>query len=181
MTEADVSIDADVAPGPTSAASAEQTLDLLQQVATAQQELRADFERLAAAVTPLLSRQYEETQARVRALELRIRARQERPLVLRIAQLLNECRRLDTAEDVSAHAREALLETLTSFGYQEFGSVGDHYDPDWHEPLEGSVGTRNVVSKLFSRGLACHGDVLMKAKVAVAPQEVRDAGRAAED
>jgi molecular chaperone GrpE (heat shock protein) len=162
-------------------ADADAPYALLRQVATAQQELRADFERLAAAVTPLLSRQYKETEARVRALELRIRARQERPLVLRVAQLLNECRRLDAAEDISAHAQEALLDALTSFGYQEFGSIGDHYDPDWHEPLEGSVGTTSVVSKVFSRGLACYGDVLMKAKVTVAPQELRDPGRTAED
>ena len=159
----------------------DQAQELLRQVATEQQLLRADFERLAAAVTPLLSRQYEETVARVRVLELRIRARQERPLVLRIAQLLNECRRLEAAEDVSAHAQEALLDALTSFGYQEFGSMGDHYDPDWHEPLEGSVGSSSEVSRVFSRGLACFGDVLVKAKVAVAAQEVRDPGRTAED
>jgi len=133
------------------------------------EQVRQDFERLAAAVTPLLTRQYAETQQRTRALETRLRNRQERPLILVLANLLADVRRLESGEDVKAHVEDTVAEALTRVGYQETGSPGDQFDPAWHEPMSGSAGRAGIVSRVYSRGLACHGDVIIRAKVDVEP------------
>ena len=144
----------------------------LARLGEAQELLRRDFERLAAAVTPLLTKQYRDTEHRLRILETRIRNRQERPLILHMANLLADVRRLESAEDLKAHVEDSVLQVLISLGYQEMGAKGDQFDPDWHEPVSGSVGRAGVVSHVYRRGLACHGDVLIKAKVDVEPVPV---------
>jgi hypothetical protein len=105
----------------------------------------------------------------MRVLETRLRNRQERPLIVRMANLLADVRRIESAADVRVHVEEAMLEALTSFGYQEMGAAGDPFDPAWHEPLSGSVGRGGIVSRVHRRGLACYGDVLIKAQVDVEP------------
>lgn len=149
---------------------------ILEEVSEAQEVLRQDFarlldgfERLAAAVQPLLTKQYRDTQARMRMLETRLRTRQERPLITRVASLLADVRRLEAAEDIKVHVEEALAEALASVGYQEMGSAGDQFDPQWHEPVSGSVGKAGVVTHVHRRGLACYGDVIIKALVEVRP------------
>lgn len=139
-----------------------------------QQQLRDEFERLAVNLTPLLTKQFESTLQRMRVLETRLRNRQERPLLLRIAALLGDVRRLESADDVKAHVEEALLDALHSTGYQEIGLEGEPFDPRCHEPMSGSAGQVAVVRQVYSRGLACHGDVLVKAKVDVAPNSDDD-------
>jgi molecular chaperone GrpE (heat shock protein) len=141
----------------------------LERLSEAQDLLRQDFERLAAAVTPLLTKQYSDTQGRMRVLETRLRNRQERPLIVLMANLLADVRRLDSAQDVKEHVEEAMAEALTRVGYQEMGSEGDQFDPEWHEAMSGTVGKAGVVSRVYSRGLACYGDVIIKAKVDVEP------------
>ena len=138
-------------------------------VTESQHLLRQDFERLAAAVTPLLTRQYRDTEARMRILETRLRNRQERPLIVLMASLLTDVRRLDSAEDVKAHVEEVVMQALTGAGYQEMGSTGDQFDLQRHEPVSGSVGRAGVVTHVHRRGLACHGDVIIKAQVDVGP------------
>jgi molecular chaperone GrpE (heat shock protein) len=133
------------------------------------EQVRQDFERLAAAVTPLLTRQYAETQQRIRVLETRLRNRQDRPLIIVLANLLADVRRLESGQDVKAHVEDTIAEALTRAGYQEMGSSGDRFDPAWHEPMSGSAGRAGTVSRIYSRGLACHGDVIIKAKVDVEP------------
>lgn len=140
----------------------------------AQELLRQDFERLAAAVTPLLTKQYRDTENRMRILETRIRNRQERPLILHMANLLADVRRLESADDLKAHVEDSVVEALTGLGYQEMGARGDQFDPEWHEPVSGSVGRTGVVSHVYRRGLACYGDVLIKAKVDVEPVPVAE-------
>jgi len=127
------------------------------------------FERLAKHVGPLLARQFDDTKERVRVLEWRLRNRQERPLLIRIAVLLADVRRLEASADIKAHVEEALMDALSSVGYQEIGREGDQFDPLVHEPVAGAIGKTGVVKQVFSRGLACYGDVLIKAKVDVAP------------
>jgi molecular chaperone GrpE (heat shock protein) len=144
-------------------------VSFLEQLSEAQQLLRQDFERLAAAVTPLLTKQYRDTEARMRVLETRLRNRQERPLIIRMANLLAEIRRIESAEDVKIHVEETMLDALTAAGYQEMGAAGDHFDPDFHEPMSGSIGRAGIVTRVHRRGLACHGDVIIKAKVDVEP------------
>jgi molecular chaperone GrpE (heat shock protein) len=141
----------------------------LDQLSEAQDLLRQDFERLAAAVMPLLTKQYQDTERRMRALETRLRNRQERPLIIRMANLLADVRRLDSAGDIKEHVQDAMLDALTKAGYQEFGSAGDRFDLAFHEPVSGSMGTAAIVTHVHCRGLACYGDVILKAKVDVAP------------
>lgn len=139
----------------------------LERLSEVQYQLRADFERLAAAVAPLLTKQYRETDARMRVLETRLRNRQERPLIIRIANLLSDVRRIESGQDVKIHVEETMLDVLTGAGYQEFGAEGDRFDAAFHEPMSGSAGRESVVSRVYRRGLACYGDVIMKAKVDV--------------
>jgi molecular chaperone GrpE (heat shock protein) len=160
------------ADGVTEATEEEPSIEaiaLLREIAAEQALLRLDFEKLAAHVGPLLARQTREAEARMRMLETRLRTRQERPLIVRVANLLAEVRRIESAEDVSVHVEEALLEALTSAGYQEMGAKGDQFDPGFHEPMSGSVGRAGIVSHVHRRGLSCYGDVLIKAKVDVEP------------
>jgi molecular chaperone GrpE (heat shock protein) len=132
-------------------------------------QLRQEFERLAEAVRPLLAKQYSESQQRMRILETRLRNRQERPLILVLANLLTEVRRLEASEDVKAHVEDTLADALARVGYQEMGSAGDQFDPHWHEAVSGSMGRAGVVTHVYSRGLACHGEVIIKARVDVEP------------
>jgi molecular chaperone GrpE (heat shock protein) len=154
---------------------------ILERVGEAQEVLRQDFarlldgfERLAAAVQPLLTKQYRDTEVRMRMLETRLRTRQERPLITRVANLLADIRRLESADDIKVHVEEALTEALSSVGYQEMGSAGDQFDAHWHEPVSGSVGRAGVVTHVHRRGLACYGDVIIKAMVHVEPARAEE-------
>jgi len=174
VTRFDDEITADAAVTPEPA-------DVLDSVHESQESLRQEFaellqgfERLAGHLGPLLTKQYSDTQARVRVLETRIRNRQERPLITQMANLLAEVRRLESAEDVTTHVQEALLRALNSLGYQEMGSPGDQFDPAWHEPVSGSVGRAGIVTRVRRRGLACYGDVIIKAVVDVQPAPMEE-------
>jgi len=156
-------------------------IDRLEQIVDAQQVLRQGFaellqgfERLAGHLTPLLTKQYGDTQARMRVLETRIRNRQERPLITQMANLLVEVRRLESEEDVKVHVEQALLRALNSIGYQETGSAGEPFDPFRHEPVSGSVGKSGIITRVHRRGLECYGDVIIKAMVEVEPGPVRE-------
>jgi molecular chaperone GrpE (heat shock protein) len=150
--------------------------DALARLCEGQEALRQDFEqlmdgfqRLAAAVTPLLAKQHQDTERRMRVMETRLRTRQERPLIVRMANLLADVRRLDSAQDVKVHVEDTMLEALTSMGYQEMGSPGDTFDPGYHEPVSGALGKAGAVTRVHRRGLACYGDVIIKAMVDVEP------------
>jgi molecular chaperone GrpE (heat shock protein) len=151
-------------------------IEVLERVGESQEALRQEFadlyqgfQRIAGNLGPLLTKQYQDTMARMRVLETRIRNRQERPLIMQMANLLAEVRRLDSAEDVKAHVEEAMLVALNSVGYQEMGLPGDRFDPGCHEPMSGSVGKAGIVTRVHRRGLVCYGDVLIKAMVDVEP------------
>jgi hypothetical protein len=156
---------------------AQSLLDKQDLVLTGQERLHAEFERLAGALTPFLTSQYRDTERRMRVLETRLRNRQERPLILLMANLLADVRRLESAEDIKAQVDEVIVGGLTSLGYQEMGAEGDQFDPDWHEPVAGSVGRSGVVTRVHRRGLACHGDVIIKAKVGVEPAPAAATGQ----
>jgi len=134
-------------------------------------QVLAGLDRVAENLNPLLTEQYQGTQKRIRALEVRIRNRQERPLINRMADLLANVRRLDSGADIKTHVEETIIEALSSFGYEETGKEGEPFDPLRHEPVGGSAGRASVVAKVHQRGLASHGDVIKKARVDVAPAE----------
>ncbi len=157
-----------VAHEPEPTAVAEPTAEL-RRLREAQELLRQDFERLAANLRPLLTEQYRATEARVRALEVVIRNRRERPLIVLLANLLSDVRRLESASDVRAHVQETITSALTSSGYEETGTPGEPFDPARHEPMSGSLGIAGIVARVHCRGLECQGDVILKAKVDVEP------------
>ena len=64
----------------------------LSELGEGQRLLREDFERLAGAVAPLLTKQYRDREQRIRALEIVIRNRQERPVIQQMAKLLADVR-----------------------------------------------------------------------------------------
>lgn len=144
---------------------------MLEQLVEGQYRLHEEFERLAGHLAPMLTKQYRDTQARVRVLETRLRTRQERPLITRMANLLGDVRRIESADDVRIHVEEALLDALTSAGCEETGAEGDRFDPGRHEPMAGSVGRAGIVTRVHRRGLSCSGDVIIKAKVDVQPAD----------
>jgi molecular chaperone GrpE (heat shock protein) len=159
-------------------------LALLEQLAEDQRRLReefgrlhGEFERLAAHLAPMLTKQYRDTLAQVRILETRLRTRQERPLIVAMANLLGDIRRIESAQDVRVHVEEAMLDALTSAGCEETGAEGDGFDPGVHEPVSGSVGRAGVVTRVHRRGLSCCGDVIIKAKVDVQPASGPQAGQ----
>lgn len=172
----------DAYPADDSGAAAElRATDRLERIEEAQHALRQGFaellrgfERLAGHLAPLLTKQYGDTQARMRVLETRIRNRQERPLITQMANLLVEVRRLESAEDVKVHVEQATLQALNSVGYQEMGSAGEPFDPFRHEPVSGSVGESGIVTRVHRRGLECYGDVIIKAMVEVEPGPVME-------
>lgn len=134
-------------------------------------QVLAGLDRVAENLNPLLTEQYQGTQQRIRALEVRIRNRQERPLINRMADLLAAVRRLESGADIKTHVEEAILDALSSFGYEETGQQGEPFDPLRHEPVGGSAGRASVVAFVHQRGLASYGDVIKKAQVDVAPAE----------
>jgi molecular chaperone GrpE (heat shock protein) len=134
-----------------------------------QRLLREDFERLASHVRPLLAKQYQGSEKRIRALEAVIRNRRERPLIVRMAELLGDVRRLNSAADVKTHVEESVIDLLTGLGYQETGSVGEPFDLRRHEPVSGSMGKAGKVAHVHRHGLACQDDVIIKAQVDVEP------------
>ncbi|MGO9582862.1 MAG: hypothetical protein ACLP36_08650, partial [Acidimicrobiales bacterium] len=55
-------------------------------------------------------------------------------------------------------------------GYEETGRVGEDYDPDRHEAIDGrALDGRAVVTKVHTRGLTSFGDVVVRAKVEISP------------
>jgi len=149
---------------------------MLAQISESQEALRRQMDELLAGLNkiaknlhPLLTDQYRSTQERIRLLEVRIRNRQERPLINRMAELLAAVRRLQSGADIKAHVEEALVDALNSFGYHQTGAVGEPFDRDRHDAVAGSVGQTGVVSVVYQHGLASYGDVIRKARVEVAP------------
>ena len=91
-------------------------------------------------MAPLLTKQYGDTEHRMRVLETRSVTARSARWSPQMASLLADVRRLESAEDVKVHVEEAMLEALTSVGYQEMGSAGETVRPCLHEPMSGSVG-----------------------------------------
>jgi hypothetical protein len=142
---------------------------VLLRLSEGQDLLRQDLEKIAGHLRPLLTEQYRGTEVRIRALETCIRNRRERPLILVLANLLSDVRRLDSDADVKVHVEETVLDALFSAGYQEFGAPGDPFDPARYEPLSGSIGAAGVVRQVHRHGLECYGDVIIKAQVEIGP------------
>ena len=135
-----------------------------------------DLERIAAHLVPFLKASYNDTQERLKRAERVIASRQERPAIVGMHRLLSALRRLDGSADVPEFAEEGLATLLNELGYQEFGSPGDPYDPVRHEPVSGQTERgRGQIARVHRRGLACHGDVIVRAVVDVMVEDAPEA------
>lgn len=135
-----------------------------------------DLEKIAAHLVPLLKASYHDTQERLKRAERVIASRQERPAIVGMHRLLGELRRLEPGAAAGEFVEEGLLTLLNGLGYKEFGRVGEPYDPAHHEPVGGQTeGGKGKVSTVHRRGLACFGDVVVRAVVEVTPDPVAPA------
>ncbi len=165
--EHDSRVDGTEADGPSfTAGELVRALDELRERQTA---IEQNLEMIARVLEPIASRTYEQTQARVRALEKKVLSRQERPTINRLHELSCSVQRLSEAADAKTHLEEALLDLMSSLGYEHFGRVGDAFEDTRHEVVAAVEGADPTVSIVHAPGLESFGDVVVRARVEVAP------------
>lgn len=101
--------------------------------------------------------------------EKRLADREQRPLVGGLRRVLGMVRRLDVEPEESKEAIASELErVLVGAGYEEFGEVGETFDPRRHEAVDGEAGEGTaVVVDLLEPGLETLGEIVARAKVTV--------------
>ena len=129
-------------------------------------ELDAVVPHLVAALKR--DRAFDALSARLRETERRLEARRERPMAVAVHRVLCRLRRLSFDDQARAALDAELVEVLTGAGFEEFGSVGEPFDPARHEALAGEAQDgRGVVVELYATGLGCFGQVVTAAQVRV--------------
>ena len=110
----------------------------------------------------------EELRRRLDVAEKRLADREQRPLVNGLRRVLAMVRKLDFDPDAREAIASELERVLVGAGYQEFGEVGESFDPQRHEVVEGTAGDGPaVVVDLLEPGLETLGEVVARAKVEV--------------
>jgi molecular chaperone GrpE len=100
--------------------------------------------------------------------EKRLADRDQRPLVGGLRRVLGIVRRLDFDPDAKEAIASELERVLVGSGYQEFGEVGETFDPVRHEVVDGEAGAGTAtVTELLEPGLETLGEVVARAKVTV--------------
>jgi molecular chaperone GrpE (heat shock protein) len=118
-----------------------------------------------------------ELRRRLDLAEKRLTDREQRPLVAGVRRVLGMVRRLDFEPDAKEAIATELERVLVGAGYQEFGEIGESFDPERHEAVAGEAEQgAAVVAELFEPGLETLGEVVSRAKVSVAskPGQVID-------
>ena len=108
---------------------------------------------------------------RLRRAERRLETRRERPLIVAVHRMLNRLRRLDFDQAVKDSLAAELVKILASAGMTETGQVGEKYDADRHEALEGTTaddGTATV-AEVLAPGLSSLDEVVVRSLVRIAP------------
>jgi molecular chaperone GrpE (heat shock protein) len=110
-----------------------------------------------------------ELRRRLDLAEKRLIDREQRPLVSGLRRVLGMVRRLDVEPEEAKEAIASELErVLVGAGYQEFGEVGETFDPLRHEVIDGEAGEgAAVIVELHEPGLETLGEVVARATVAV--------------
>lgn len=110
----------------------------------------------------------EELRRRLDVAEKRLADREQRPLVNGLRRVLAMVRKLDFDPDARDAIASELERVLVGAGYQEFGEIGESFDPQRHEVIEGTAGEGTaVVVALLEPGLETLGEVVARAKVEV--------------
>ncbi len=113
---------------------------------------------------------FDEINDRLRTAERRIAARQERPVIIGVHRVLVRLRHLEFDPAIKHALEDDIVGVLTEAGYQETGQISEDYDPARHDAIDGrAVDGRAVVTAIHARGLASFGDVVIRAKVEIAP------------
>jgi hypothetical protein len=113
---------------------------------------------------------FDEISDRLRVAERRIEARQERPVIVGVHRLLDRIRHLDFDQAIKQALEDDIAAVLTAAGYAETGRVGEDYDPARHDAIDGrALQGSAVVTKVHARGLDSFADVVIRAKVEIAP------------
>jgi len=109
-----------------------------------------------------------ELRRRLDVAEKRLADREQRPLVNGVRRVLGIVRRLDFEPDAKEAISSELERVLVGAGYEEFGEVGEAFDPQRHEVVDGSAEEgQAVVTELHGPGLETLGEVVARAKVSV--------------
>jgi hypothetical protein len=113
-------------------------------------------------------RAFDALTARLQETERRLEAHRERPMAVAVHRVLCQLRRLAFDGDARAALDAELVKVLAEAGFEEFGAVGERFDPVRHEALAGAAeGGRAVVVELYATGLGCFGQVVKAAQVRV--------------
>lgn len=111
---------------------------------------------------------------RLESAEKRLADRGNRPIISKLVMVLEKVRRLEFDEAAKSLIVADLEDALVGAGYTEFGEVGDVFDPERHEVLDGSVSMGEaVVLDVLEPGLEVLGDVVVRARVKVGEPVIR--------
>jgi hypothetical protein len=142
--------------------------------------VRHEFDQVVPHLVAALKREdgVAELRRRLDLSEKRLADRNQRPLIRGLRRVLMLVRDLDFEPDSKETITMELERVLSGAGYEEFGEVGEAFDPDRHEALSGEAPAGSpVVTRLKEPGLETLGEVVVRAKVEVAS----DGAGAAED
>jgi hypothetical protein len=160
-----VSADADVPYVPADPSYGEYALESLKTA------VRDELDQVVPHVVAALKRQdaVRDLSGRLDRAERRLAERDARPLVSGLRRVLSNVRRLELDADVRTAIVGELEGLLIGAGYNEFGDVGEAFDPVRHEALDGvaSSGVHAVVLEVLEPGLETLGEVVVTAKVRI--------------
>lgn len=135
--------------------------------------VRHEFDQVVPHIVAALKREdgVIELRRRLDRAEKRLADRNQRPLIRGLRQVLILVRSLDFEPDPKEAITMELERVLLGAGYEEFGEVGESFDPDRHEALSGAAPTGSpIVTDLIEPGLETLGEIVVRAKVEVASE-----------
>jgi molecular chaperone GrpE len=135
-------------------------------------EIREELDQVLPHVVTALKRHdgVAELRRRLDLAEKRLADREQRPLIGGVRRVLGLVRQLDFDPAAKEAIASELERVLVGAGFQEFGEVGETFDPRRHEAVNAETDEGPaVVVELFEPGLETLGELVTRAKVAVGP------------
>lgn len=109
-----------------------------------------------------------ELRRRLDLAEKRLADREQRPLINGVRRVLGIVRRLEFDPAAKEAIASELERVLVGAGYQEFGEVGEAFDPERHEVVDGTAGDAPAtVTELLEPGLETLGEIVARAQIGV--------------
>lgn len=135
--------------------------------------VRQEFDQVLPHIVLALKREdgVAELRRRLDLAEKRLADRDTRPLIRGLRQVLKLVRTLDFETGPKEAITMELERVLIGAGYEEFGEVGEAFDPARHEALSGEAPAgAPIVTDVIEPGLETLGEVVVRAKIAVASE-----------